>query len=77
MTASRSIRRIFALLCLAVLLLVSLAPTGHGLPVAVLVPFWIVLAVLFPLSVRREDIVELAYAAPCFAVLPSRAPPAR
>jgi hypothetical protein len=64
-------------LCLAAILLVSLAQTDHALPAAVLVPFWIVLAVLLPVAIRREDTAEAVCVAPCLAVLSSRAPPAR
>jgi hypothetical protein len=77
MTARCTIRRSVALLCLAAILLLAMAQLDHGLPVAVLAPFWIVVAVLVPLAIRREDMAEAVCAALCLAVLPSRAPPAR
>jgi len=68
--ASCPSRRIVALLCLAALLFLSLAPAGQGLPVAVLVPFWIVLTVLLPVAIRREDVAEPVCAAPCLPYYP-------
>lgn len=75
--SSRNGRRIVALLCLAALLLLSVSAPGHALPAAILMPFWVVLAVVLPLALRLEDDDAPTPAAPCLAVLPSRAPPAR
>lgn len=75
--APRTGRRIVALLCLTALLLLSVSQAGHGLPVAILVPFWAVLAILVAATVRVEDHDATVCPAPCLAVLPSRAPPAR
>jgi hypothetical protein len=76
-TVPKTSRRIIALLCLAAVLLLSLTQADHGLPVAILVPFWIVLALLLPVAIRREDVAEAVCTAPCLAGLPSRAPPGR
>jgi hypothetical protein len=70
------LRRIVALLCLAAILLL-LAQPGHGLPVAVLVPFWIVLAVILSAEIRSREGCETKVATACLAVLSPRAPPVR
>jgi hypothetical protein len=70
-------RRILVLLCLAAILAVAVGAAGHGLPVAVLAPFWVVLAVLAPVAFRLADDDVPLCAAPATAVLPARAPPVR
>jgi len=76
-TASPSTRRIVALFCLAAILLLSLGQGGHGLPVAILAPFWIVLAIVLALAFAPREEHRRALS-PAFAPrLPSRAPPVR
>jgi hypothetical protein len=76
-TNRRTLCRILALFCAAAILLLSLTQPGLGLPIALLAPFWMVLAVLLPLAFRLEGAAEILCPAPCLAVLPARAPPAR
>jgi hypothetical protein len=73
----RTIRRIVALLCLAAILLISLGQADHGLPLAVLVPFWIVLATILAVAILPLEDARPALLPVAARVLASRAPPAR
>jgi hypothetical protein len=75
MHTGRTAARIIALLCLAAVMLAALAPGGHGLPVAILAPFWLFLAILVPLAVLFPESSDQAVPASFVAVVPGRAPP--
>ena len=71
------LRRFFALICLAAILLAALAPVTLGILFAFLIPFWFFFAavVSFPVAIVDED-----SGSPLFASLPifsPRPPPIR
>jgi hypothetical protein len=68
-------RRSIALFCLAALLIAALIPVASGLPLGVLVPLWIFVAVIVTLSIRRTAEDRSPLRVSCIPVLPSRAPP--
>ena len=68
-------RNLIVLLCVAALLFAALTPAASGLLGAILVPFWLFVAVI--VSFRFREIQKVCCPqAPLLALATSRAPPA-
>jgi hypothetical protein len=56
-------------------LIAALIPAASGLPLGVLVPLWIFVALIVTLSIHRAAEDRSPLQVPCLSVRPSRAPP--
>jgi hypothetical protein len=68
-------RRSIGIVCLAVLLLAVLIPSGPGIPVAVLTLLWLFVAPVVPLSICSAAVDSVLTPAPLPAATLWRAPP--
>jgi hypothetical protein len=70
-----SARKLFALLCLAAILLAVLEPCSSGLATALLAPVWVFFGALSVVLVERRTDDSGSYASPFVSAVPARAPP--
>jgi hypothetical protein len=76
LTSTPRIRKAFAILCIALVVVAALAPAvAPGLGSAVLVPLWLVVPAVIATVIRRDALCSDEQPVSLLAVLDSRAPP--
>ena len=71
------IRKLIAVVSLAILLLIALTPLSANLPWAALSPFWFFVSLVLLVSLRPERDECVARPVPFLRVVASRPPPCR
>jgi len=77
MNATSHVRRVFVFLCLAALLLAALTPGAAGLPLAILVTLWLLIAVVIAVPLPHVDEQDHTQQTLALSAFSPRPPPAR